>query len=339
MNDVVIEKNDQSSEPADKSAVVALFIAITLFSLGAPLVKWLIQNSANLGLHGSNAISFCNVLFVGNLSAAVIVLSYFGVGQVARGLKVTTWKTRALLFGCGFLALFSPALLVIALRHTSATNVILLSRLGPVFYAVLGAILSKRCISTVEWVGYGFIILSLGAVTIIGEGGALNFGDLLVVVAGGCYCVSAIANRYGLAQAGTPAFVFSRNFVAAIAFGIIAYTQFGWSHFADLVQPQLWLALFAYALVAIAFAQLAWFYALERVSAGTIGTMSIISPATGLLFAWLLVNEHPKSQQWLALLLLLVGTGIVNLQAILVYLPCDSMIETSTPAGLKAVQK
>ncbi len=315
MIDAVTEETNQTRKPSSNSlAIVALIVSITLFSLGAPLVKWLIQNGESIGVAGHNAISFCNVLFVGNLSASLIVLLFFGAGSITRGLRKTTWKTRRLLMGCGFLALFSPALLVVALQHTSATNVVLLSRLGPVFYAIVEAILNRRRLTVAQWVGYSFIILSLSAVTVIGEGGVPNFGDLLIVVAGVCYCISAIANRYGLEQAGTPAFVFSRNFIAAIAFGSIAVVQFGWQHFADLVQPQLWLALFVYALIAIALAQLAWFFALERVSSSTIGSMSVISPATGLLFAWLLVHERPEFQQWMALGLLLVGIGIANLR-------------------------
>ncbi len=322
-----LETNQAPTPSSNRLALVALVVSIVLFSLGAPLVKWLIQNGASIGLNGRHAISFCNILFVGNLSASLIVLLFFGVGTVMRGLRNTTWKTRYLLLGCGLLALFSPALLVLALQHTSATNVVLLSRLGPVFYAIVGAILSRRSLAVGEWIGYGFIMLSLGAVTIIGEGGVPNFGDLLIVLAGVCYCISAIANRHGLAQAGTPAFIFSRNFIAAIAFGFIAVVQFGWYHFADLIHPQLWLVLFVYALVAIALAQLAWFFALERVSSSTVGSMSVISPATGLLFAWLLVHERPEVQQWLALGLLLIGIGIANIRSVQKHRELVSTIE------------
>ena len=57
----------------------SLVLALTLFALSTPVLRWLIMNGGALGLKSPGAISFCNVLFVGNLCAGLSVAAIFGI--------------------------------------------------------------------------------------------------------------------------------------------------------------------------------------------------------------------------------------------------------------------
>jgi len=59
---------------------VNLILAIILAALATPVVKWLVVHGGKLGIANPNAISFCNILFVGNICSGLVVLATFGWG-------------------------------------------------------------------------------------------------------------------------------------------------------------------------------------------------------------------------------------------------------------------
>ncbi len=62
--------------PKRRPLVAALICSVALFALASPLIKWLMTQGARDGLVQVDAISFCNVLFVGNLMASSGSLSF-----------------------------------------------------------------------------------------------------------------------------------------------------------------------------------------------------------------------------------------------------------------------
>ncbi len=55
-----------------------LVLTIILAALATPIVKRLVMHGGKLGLSNPNAISFCNILFGGNLCSGDVVLIYYG---------------------------------------------------------------------------------------------------------------------------------------------------------------------------------------------------------------------------------------------------------------------
>ncbi len=107
-----------------------LILAIILAALATPIVKWLVMHGGKLGLSNINAISFCNILFVGNLCSGLVVLVYFGWKDIWRQLRELTAKTGLLLMGNLLIGtVLAPIFLYIALETTMVTNLVLLTRI------------------------------------------------------------------------------------------------------------------------------------------------------------------------------------------------------------------
>lgn len=71
-----------------------------------------------------------------------------------------------------------------------------------------------------------------------------------------------------------------------------------------------WLGVAFVALIGTALANVAWFYGLERLSAGTVGIIGLLNPVTGVLLGLLLGGETLTVPQLLGLLLVLVGITV-----------------------------
>ncbi len=89
-------------EPKEKSdgqtlEYVNLILAIVLAALATPIVKWLLVHGGKLGISNPNAISFCNILFVGNICSGIVVLATFGWGRLWLQLKRLDARTSQLL--------------------------------------------------------------------------------------------------------------------------------------------------------------------------------------------------------------------------------------------------
>jgi predicted PurR-regulated permease PerM len=66
-----------------KKSVLPIIIALICFALASPVVKLLSERGGELG----NAISFCNLLFIGNFCAGIMVLVSFGAKGILNELR------------------------------------------------------------------------------------------------------------------------------------------------------------------------------------------------------------------------------------------------------------
>ncbi|MCY3788807.1 MAG: EamA family transporter, partial [Gemmatimonadetes bacterium] len=104
-----------------------LWIAILIFAAAASVVARLVEiGEANL-IDGRNPISFCNLLFAGNLVAALTLFAlYHREWSPAhlRALSRRQWLVQtALALTSGAIA---PAMMFTAIAHTSVTNIVLI---------------------------------------------------------------------------------------------------------------------------------------------------------------------------------------------------------------------
>ena len=295
---------------------LALIVSLALFALATPLAKWLTINGKALGFAGNDAISFCNVLFVGNLCAAFVVGTWFGPKTLIRdvvrlGVKAWFFTLLASVFSVAI-----PTLMFKAFESTSIANIVLLGRVGPLLYAVVGTLVFGAKMTKYEWIGNGFVLLAVVFTALAGGGFDLSRGDVLALVAGICYCAAVIAGKYAVAASHTRVYMFLRNFISAVVFFGWALNMFGWFHFTDAFLPSIWFAVGVYSLLVVVLAQFAWYFALEHVEPVQIGSLSVISPVMGILYALLLLGELPMPSQWLALGLTATGMFISNLDRI-----------------------
>lgn len=292
---------------------VALVISRALAALRPSLIAFLVTNAMLLSGGTQTPISFCNVLFVGNLCAALTVGTWFGWRPIWQDWQSLDRKIKVGLFFNGCLAALLSSLIFVGLAYTSVTNAVLLGRLGPVIYALVGTLILGRKIQRFEWIGFSLIIAGVLAIVLKTSNFQINRGDLLILLSAVVYAASSTLGKLMLSkQTNLRTVVFSRNFISSIIFFIIANVVFGPEHFADVLAGQLWIVMVVYALIIIVLAQFLWYAALEQLSSNTVGKWTALSPVFGVTYAFLLNGERPSMAQVLAFLVIMAGITVTG---------------------------
>ncbi len=288
-------------------------VSKVLQALGTPLIAFLVANSDMMSGGIEDPISFCNVLFVGNSCAGVVILSLYGWRPIREDLVGLDWRSRLELFVFGALSALLSALIYTALETVSVTNAVLLARLGPLLYAILTAALFGQALRGSEWAGFGFIILGLGATVLGTSGTMLTMGDMFILLSTLVYAVVTLLSKRLLGKCKLPTVVFARNAISAVVFFIIANALFGPHHFADAFAGRLWVIMLVYSVVVIVVAQLLWYSAVRQVEASTVAKWTVLTPIIAIIYAFFLNGERPSFAQLAALSLVTVGVLIANL--------------------------
>jgi len=284
-----------------------------LQALATPVVALLITTAAALGGEVQDAISFCNVLFVGNLCASLVVLAFFGPRTIMHGLQQLRFRVILEVLGFASLAALLSALIFSALETTTVTNAVLLARLGPVLYVIGSAVLLGQIIGKSEWAGFGLIGLGVLATVFASSGFTLTTGDWLILASTGVYAIVTLMSKRLLPETGLPALLFARNFFSAIVFFIIANVIFGPAHFADAFYGPLWIIMVVYALIIIVTSQFAWFRAIEALPPASIAKWTVFTPFLAVGYAYFLNGERPSLIQISALAFITFGLVVSNI--------------------------
>ncbi len=306
---------EESAEKSDRQALeyTNLFLAIVLAALATPIVKWLVVHGGKLGISNPNAISFCNILFVGNICSGIVVLATFGWGRLWLQLKRLDARTNQLLAGNILVGtVIAPILLYTALETTMVTNLVLLTRIEAVGYSILGVFLFKDPISKSTWIGLA--IITVGTIILALVQGQLLKGDGLGLLAGILYAVGSALGRSIMKQISIPAFVFIRNLVGGVVFFCLAMILYGPDHFTHAFSADLWLAMTVYGALVVVLGQMTWFRAVGALSSGVVSAWSTLTPVLGVLFAYLIVHEIPDMSQWVAAFIIIGGLAVTQLR-------------------------
>ena len=278
------------------------------------LIAFLIAKGAELSGGAAHPVSYCNILFVGNLCASLVVGFWFGFGNILADLKGLKPKVLIGLFLNGGLATLLSALIFIGLQDTSVTNAVLLGRLGPVLFALAGAMILGKRIRSNEWFGFSLIAVGVVAIALKTSNFQVNRGDLLILLSTVVFAASSLVNKLMVAKAATlRVVVFSRNFVSSIIFFWIAMALFGPEHFGDAFSGQLWIVMSIYSLIVIVLAQFLWYASIERLDSRTIGRLTVLSPIFGITYALLLNGERPSGIQVVTLFVIMLGVFVASL--------------------------
>jgi drug/metabolite transporter (DMT)-like permease len=287
--------------------LLSLILSVALFALASPVVKWLMVKGGPAGIVREDAISFCNVLFVGNLCAGVLVAALFNPKRIWRDVATVRGSTWWLVIASILLAVAIPTMIFTALATTMVTSLVLLSRFEPVMYTLLALVFFKTKVSRGQWLGYGLIVAGILSLVLFEANFTLMKGHLLIIGAATLQALAACLSRIVLRTCSLPAFVFLRNFVSAIVFFSIAVYFYGFGHFAEAFAGSLWIAMSIYALVIVVIGQLAWYRALAELPSSTVSKWSMLFPFFAVLFAYLLLGEIPTAIHWIAGAIIVAG--------------------------------
>ncbi len=291
-----------------------IVISRALQSLATPIVALLVTTAAGLGAGGEagDAISFCNVLFVGNLCAALVVAFSFGPRRIATDLARTDKRDRLEILAFAALAALLSAWIFTALETTTVTNAVLLARLGPVLFAVGSATLARRSLTRSEYLGFALIALGVVATTFAGTGFIVVRGDVLILASTVVFALVQLISKRLLPRTGLPALVFARNFFSAAVFFVIANVLYGPEHFTDAFYGPLWGIMIVYAAVVIVAAQLTWYRALGAMSPSSVARWTVFTPVLAVVYAFAINGEQPGTTQLTALTFITLGVIVSN---------------------------
>ena len=307
--------NDLSMNAPTPLKPRAMLVASRALSAARPaLIGFLIARGSELSGGVIQPISFCNILFVGNLCAALVVGFWFGFGNILKDLKALKPKPLIGLLINGVLATLLSTLIFLGLQDTTVTNAVLLGRLGPVLFALAGALILGKQIRQLEWFGFSLIAVGVVAIALKTSNFQINKGDLLILMSTLVFAVASLVNKLLIAKAATlPVVVFSRNLLSSVIFFFIAMRLFGPHHFGDAFSGKLWILMSVYSLIVIVFAQFLWYASIDNLDSRTIGRLTVLSPIFGVTYAFLLNGERPSGIQVVTLTIVILGVLIASL--------------------------
>ena len=294
-----------------------LLIAILIFAASNSVTRRITEIGANNLIDGRNPISFCNVLFVGNLCAlAALVLIYgkqWNSSSLSR-LSVGDWISMiAVAALSGALA---PAMFFFALEQTAVNNVVLIGRIEPPITLALSILILKAKVN--QQIIIGAVLAFIGVMlTILLQpsdnqmismaGFDIGRGELMTAVGAIALAVSSIISKIKLDNIPLGIFTIFRTAVGTLIFFSLTVKLYGVAHFMDVFTPIIWQWMLLYGMVIVVGGQLAWFKGLKITSAADVSLASSISPVAGIVFAFLILGEVPTMAHYIGGSVIILG--------------------------------
>ncbi len=302
---------------------IYLWLAILIFGAASAVVARLVIIGESALLNGRNPISFCNLLFAGNIVAGLTLLAIFHRDWRPSRLKVLRpkqWLIQLILAATS--GALAPSLMFLAIERTSVTNIVLIETieipLGLFFAwmlyreksnwsAVIGALLALIGVATTLWfeMGQPGEMMQQGQMS-----DGIGRGEIYATVGTFLLVFGAELGRKQLQSIPLGVFSVFRNVVGSIIFLIVVLVMLGPGHFIDLFRPVLWGWMALYGSVIVVLGQLCWFSGIKRVTPADISLASAFSPIAGVVFAFLILGEIPMIAQIIGGAIILCGIGV-----------------------------
>ena len=298
-----------------------LILAMIIFAASNSISSKLADIGMQNLIDGRNPISFCNVLFVGNLCALLTFIVVYGRKWNPRYLNRLNFVNWLILISAAILAgALAPSLTFFALEKTSATNVILLSRIQSPITLALFTLVGKK--KTNWWIFIGEIIAVLGIIVMLIiqtpepdltriMGMKIDRGELMAIAGAIALSVAKVIRGTWLDKISLGVWAIFRTAIGTIVFATLVVQLYGLGHFADAFSPLLWQWVSVYGIIIVAGGQILWFKGLETVAFEAISYAGYIIPIAGIAIAYLILAETPSTAQYIGMSAILVG-AILN---------------------------
>ena len=294
-----------------------LMIAIIIFGSANAVTRKLTDIGANNLIDGRNPISFCNVLFVGNLCALILLLVIYQ-GQwrsnLLRQINRQQWVNMTIVAILG--AALVPALIFTALSITAVNNVILIGQIDTPLVLALSVLLFGEKVN--KWIVAGAVIAFIGvtltlllqtpdsnAVNMMGL--QIGWGEALTLMATIFTAIANLISKVSLKEVPLGIFSIYRMVIGTIVFFIVVLVLFEPEHFMDVTAPFLWRWMLIYSGIIVVVGQLAWFTGLKLSSASEVSLATAFDPIIGVIAAFFILGEAPILAQYIGGAVILVG--------------------------------
>ncbi|BAB73146.1 membrane protein [Nostoc sp. PCC 7120 = FACHB-418] len=299
------------------SGQVYLWLAIFIFGASSAVTRKLTEIGARHFIDGRNPISLCNVLFVGNLCALMVMLLIYSRQWNKATLTQLSKKDWLGLTAVAILSgALAPGLIFHALSLTGVNNVILVGRLEPTLALALSVWLLKEQINFGEFIGaiaafIGVIltiILQPPVSDMMNMGGwQLGLGEFFVAAGSVALAISTIIGKKYLTHIPLGIYSIFRTALGTVIFFFIALVLYGREHFADVFSPFLWQWMFLYGGVIVVVGQSFWLIGLKTSTVSTASLVASFTPIAGIVAAYFILSEVPTVAQYLGGGLIMLG--------------------------------
>ncbi|WP_299842126.1 DMT family transporter [uncultured Roseovarius sp.] len=315
MRGMVPTDNAKSTLPLVTMGAVFAWLAVLVYASSNSIVTLLVDiGKANPVAAGRNAITYCNLLFLGSLISVIPMVFLFRKDWTRKNLDKLTRHDWGILTVSAFLSsALTPGLFFYALEHTTVTNVVLLGRIEPpLFLLATWLFLNEQLNPWAMWAG---LVALIGAVLMIGmrgNGALFQFGtgEMATIAATLSFIASTIVTRVGLK--GVPLGIFSiyRTVLGTALYFLLALYLFGPTHFQDLFAPVVLKWIWIYAIVVIIIGQFSWNLGLKYARSGDVSLATSFSPLAAIVIAITLLGEDPGPGLIPGGLIILLGIAI-----------------------------
>ncbi|WP_198015060.1 DMT family transporter [Mastigocladopsis repens] len=300
------------------SSKMYLWLAILIFGAANAITRKLTEVGSQHLINGRNPISFCNVLFVGNICALLMLILIYRRQLNIFNLKQVSWQNWIGLSVAAVLSgALAPGLIFNALSQTMVTNVVLIGRIETPLTLALSFLLLKEEVNI--WIVSGAIVSLLGVAftvflqilweNMMSSSNFFTVGVGEIMVAGGAVAlaISTIITKTRLQQVPLGIFSVFRTILGTIVFFCIVLYLYGSQHFIDVFSPFLWQWIIIYSAVIVVFGQLCWFTSLKNSSASEVSLASSFNPIAGIFAAYFILGEVPTIAQYIGGAFVLIG--------------------------------
>jgi len=294
-----------------------LWLAISIFGAANSVTRRLTELGSMHLVDGRNPISLCNVLFVGNLCALlVLVVVYRQQFTLARLRQLSKQEWLGAIAVAILAGAIAPSFFFQALSLTAVNNVVLVGRLEPPLVLALSIWLLKQRVNGWEILGaivsFAGVVLSIvlqppPADTIDMAGFRVGAGEILTAIGAIALAVSTIVSKYWLSQLPLGLYSTIRTALGTVVFFIFALLLYGRHHFVDAFSPFLWQWMLIYGSVIVVLGQSLWIQGLRTSTVPEVSLASSFTPIAGILSAYLILAEVPTLAQYIGGGVVLVG--------------------------------
>jgi drug/metabolite transporter (DMT)-like permease len=294
-----------------------LWLAVLIFGASSAVTRKITEIGAENFVGGRNPISLCNVLFVGNLCALLVLIVIYRHQwnqSTLRQLSRREWVSLviiAILSGA-----LAPGLIFQALASTPVTNVVLVGRLEPPLTLALSIWFLRDRVN--GWRIAGAIAAFIGvALTILLQpakeplmswaGFHIGLGEALAALGAVTLSASTIIGKRQLSKVPLGIYSIVRTGLGTLIFFIVALVLYGHNHFANAFSPFLWQWMLLYGSVIVVVGQSFWVTGLRASSVATASVIGSFTPIAGILAAYLILGEVPTRAQYMGGSVILLG--------------------------------
>ena len=296
---------------------VCLIAAMIIFAASNSISSKLADIGMQNLVDGRNPISFCNVLFVGNLCALITLLIVYGRKWNPRYLNRLNFVDWLILIGAAILAgAVAPSLTFFALEKTSATSVIIVSRIQSPITLALFALVGDR--KTNWWIFTGEVIAVVGIFAMLLlqtpednftniMGWKIDTGELMAILGAIALSLGKVIRGIKLDKISLGVWAIFRTAIGTVVFATLVIQLFGISHFTDVLNPLVWRWISIYGIIIVAGGQILWFKGLNIVAFQAISYAGYLIPLAGIAIAYLILGEVPTAAQYVGIVPILLG--------------------------------